>query len=109
MNDSKSPGTVTPQEIAFIEQYCREQLHFLGHPDHSPASVWLRQQGLTNLNVGRFALALQAINVRCVLDMQAPEKEFQSPWRDRDEFLSRLEQVARIKPTSPPERKQHEQ
>lgn len=91
MNDSKSPITVNPQEIAFLEQFCREQLHFLGHSDHSPATNWLREQGLNNLDVGRFVLALLERNIIVRQDMEKPKTEFQSPWRNRDEFLSRLE------------------
>lgn len=93
MNDSDAPASINPQEIAFLQQYIAEQLHFLGHPDHSPATNWLQEQGLTNLDAGRFVLALAERNIKVSLMRQEPKAEFQSPWRNRDEFLSRLEQL----------------
>jgi len=69
----------TDGEIEFLQRYSWEQVEHLGHVDHSPASVWVRHNGLTNLDVGRFVIALDAINIRLPFITEAPRSEFQSP------------------------------
>lgn len=93
MNDSELSDTGFTREVEFLQRYSWEQVQHLGHPDNSSATNWLRKQGLTNLDVGRFALALAERNIQVPPITAEPETEFQSPWSNRDEFLSRLEKL----------------
>ena len=96
MNDSEPSHIGITREVEFLQRYSREQVQHLGHPDYSPATNWLRKQGLTNLDVGRFALALAERNIQVPLIAAEPKTEFQSPWNDRDEFLNRLKEFTTL-------------
>lgn len=102
MKDSESLATIMSKEVKFLQRYSWEQVQHLGQSDYSPATNWLQDHGLTNLDAGRFSLALEGQNIQVPLATTEPSSEFQSPWNDREEFQNRFEELTtynRKKPT----------